>query len=368
MVLARYSTLKVIAFSCSTLSCSRHFQAAPFKVANATHACPFKSNSLQVSARIVTHRQAPQPQQQHSISRRHAGVIRAAGRQGSPGTSEASMLPNSREEAIAQACAAIAANLPVIKSQKTKKKAAPASAPGFAGETKKLSVEIPVADESLDAAMALAKDMISGLPSPWPNQFTYVTTTSSNNKSTITAANVVSLDACLQDESDSLLGSCIVIVAPKINQVAQVEQLLGRWRGSVCILLNAEWAPLAAEEDLGSIDSVHTAFVRSFQVVYCFMPLLIKAFVVSTQEGAVFRCVGGNTKKSGFSGDGGGDELTGDPWRIFMNKDNSWEPVARMQRRPSSTDVEVSFYNASAANSPLTAGAKFFKGLVNKKK
>jgi hypothetical protein len=276
------------------------------------------------------------------------------------------MLPDSREDAISQACAAIASHLPVVKSQKSKKKAAPASAPGFAGDTKKLSVEIPVADESQAAAMQLAKDVISALPSPWPSQFTYVVCSTNTASETAFSSKTVSLAACLADETDSLLGSCIVIVAPKISQVAAVEQLMGRWLGSVCVLLNAEWAPLAAEEDLGSIDSVHTAFVRSFQVVYCFMPLLIKAFVVSTQEGAVFRYVGGN-KKTGFSSGDGGEE-TGDPWRIFMRQNDSWEPVARMNRRPSSTDVEVSFYNASAANSPLTQGAKFLKGLVNKKK
>lgn len=30
-------------------------------------------------------------------------------------------------------------------------------------------------------------------------------------------------------------------------------------------------------------------------------------------------------------------------------------------------EIEVAFYNASAANSPLTQGAKFIKGLMNKK-
>lgn len=132
----------------------------------------------------------------------------------------------------------------------------------------------------------------------------------------------------------------------------------------MAILLNAEWAAVGGEDDAG-VDPQHTAFVKSFESVYCFMPLLIKAFVVSTQEGAVFRFAGGNGKSGFQSSDGGG---SASPWRIFMRQGNSWEAVARMQHRPSSTDVEVSFYNASAANSPLTQGAKFLKGLVHKKK
>jgi len=358
-----HSFLKVIPSPFSNISCTPKGQAAilhaissRLELFSAVHDCQFIARAALLKSA---------PRRQHFISRRK--VACAAGRQGSPNAVETSMLPDSRGKSISQACAAIAANLPSIKSQKSKKKTAPASAPGFAGcDTKKLSVEIPVADESLDASIQLAKDLISGLPSPWPNQFTYVVSNSSGSAQNA-AATVVSLDACLQDDFGSGLGSCIIIVAPKISQVAAVEKLLGRWRGAVCILLNAEWAPLAAEDDLGTIDSVHTAFVRSFQVVYCFMPLLIKAFVVSTQEGAVFKCAGGNTK-SGFRGSGAGGEVTGDPWRIFMRQNNNWEPVAQMQRRPSSTDVEVSFYNASAANSPLTQGAKFLKGLVNKKK
>lgn len=335
MPLARHSTLKVISPPFSNLSCNRQGQASPLHAINNTRTSPFALNNCQFADRATILRPAPRRQHQQLISR--FGLTCAAGRQAPSDATEASMLPDSREEAISQACAAIAASLPSIKSQKSKKKISPASAPGFAGETKKLSVEIPVADESLDASMSLAKDVVSGLPSPWPKQFTYVVSNTSSGQNA--TENVVSLDACLQDESDSLLGSCIIIVAPKIINVAAVEQLLGRWRGSVCILLNAEWAPLAAEDDLGDIDSVHTAFVRSFKVVYCFMPLLIKAFVVSTQEGAVFRCVGCN-KKSGFSSGGGGEgrEVTGDPWRIFMRQNDIWEPVARMQRRPSSTD------------------------------
>ena len=141
----------------------------------------------------------------------------------------------------------------------------------------------------------------------------------------------------------------------------------------MAVLLNAEWCASGGEDDAG-VPVQHTAFARSFNAVYCFQPLLIKAFVVTTQEGAVFRCAA--SKRKGFTssstGGGGnsGNDSSSDPtaWRIFMMKGNEWEVVAQMAQRPSATDVEVSFYNASAANSPLTQGAKFFKGLINRNK
>ena len=321
-----------------------------------------------------------------SISRHSPPAVIAA-------SQEASMLPDSREESISQACAAISANLPSQKGAKGKKKQAPSqSVPGFAGAGIKLSVEIPVADESEAAALQLASELISGLPSPWPTQFTVVSAfpgASSCPRQLTPSIKVVSLDSCLDEASESLLSSCIIIIGPKTSQLGDIEWLLSQWRGAVTILLNAEWSAVGGEEDAG-VDPEYTAFVKSFNAVYCFMPLLIKAFVVSQQEGAVFRfATGGGTSggsgsrstSSGFqssssavsqdtsnAGNNINNSTGPNPWRIFMRKGNTWEAVARMQHRPSSTDVEVSFYNASAASSPLTQGAKFLKGLVDKKK
>ena len=73
--------------------------------------------------------------------------------------------------------------------------------------------------------------------------------------------------------------------------------------------------------------------------------------------------------QGGASGGGGfGAKGSSSPWKIFMRKGQGWEAVGRMQRRPSNEDVEDSFYNASAAKSPLTQGAKFLRGLTQKKK
>lgn len=39
--------------------------------------------------------------------------------------------------------------------------------------------------------------------------------------------------------------------------------------------------------------------------------------------------------------------------------------VGRQPRRPTPGDLELAFYNAAAASSPVTQGVKFFKGLAS---
>lgn len=53
-------------------------------------------------------------------------------------------------------------------------------------------------------------------------------------------------------------------------QLGEAEELLRKWRGRVVILLNPEWA------EGQSVPSNHTAFVKSFEVVYCFQPVAIQ--------------------------------------------------------------------------------------------
>ena len=38
--------------------------------------------------------------------------------------------------------------------------------------------------------------------------------------------------------------------------------------------------------------------------------------------------------------------------------------IARQQRKPTGGELELAFYNAAAATSPLTQGVKFVKGLT----
>ena len=53
-------------------------------------------------------------------------------------------------------------------------------------------------------------------------------------------------------------------------QLGGAEELLRKWRGRVVILLNPGWS------EGQSVPSSHTAFVKSFEVVYCFQPIAIQ--------------------------------------------------------------------------------------------
>lgn len=44
------------------------------------------------------------------------------------------------------------------------------------------------------------------------------------------------------------------------------------------------------------------------------------------------------------------------------------QAVGRQQRKPSAGDLEVAFYNAAAASSPITRGVKFVKSITGSKK
>ena len=56
-------------------------------------------------------------------------------------------------------------------------------------------------------------------------------------------------------------------------------------------------------------------------------------------------------------------------WQILKKGwGQSWKVIGKMQRRPTSQDLETAFYNASAAESPLTAGIRAVRQLVPGKK
>lgn len=77
----------------------------------------------------------------------------------------------------------------------------------------------------------------------------------------------------------------------------------------------------------------------------------MQAFVVSTTQGALFA----QAAQAGSLAE----------WKILKKGwGDSWKVIGKMQRRPTSQDLETAFYNASAAESPLTAGIKAVRRLV----
>ena len=72
-----------------------------------------------------------------------------------------------------------------------------------------------------------------------------------------------------------------------------------------------------------------------------------------TTEGAVFRWVRDS-------------EASITPWAILQSVDGRWVQIGRQQRRPLADELELALYNAAAADSALTQGAKALRGLADK--
>lgn len=260
---------------------------------------------------------------------------------GAPSSTKISV-PQSKEESVQQACEALNTRLDDSKGKGKPTK-------GFKlSNVKRLIVEIPDADDSPKSVVSLAEDLLNGLA---PELASSVTLVFGDVEAALLASTKVQNQVvALDDVPDEPLVGPLLIVEPSAQQLGEAEELLKRWRGRVVILLNPEWA------EGQSVPSSHTAFMKSFEVVYCFQPIAIQAFIVTTTQGAVSKRV-----VKGQSGQM--------PWQIMKQGwGNNWKVIGQMQRRPTSQDLELAFLNASAAESPITAGIKAVKQLAPSKK
>ena len=115
---------------------------------------------------------------------------------------------------------------------------------------------------------------------------------------------------------------------------------------------------------MGGLSHCPATFSESLAeaAIYCTLREMLKtyvksvqAFVVSTTQGALLAQV----MQTGGQAD----------WKILKKGwGDSWKVIGKMQRRPSPQDLEAAFYNASAAESPLTAGIRAVRQLVPSKK
>jgi len=128
-----------------------------------------------------------------------------------------------------------------------------------------------------------------------------------------------------------------------------VEQLLEEvWVGGpAAVALNAGWGPG------GGVPPPYAATAASFLDVYVFMPVALQG-LLGSQEGAVVRVVESR----------GAAAADAAPWRVLQQRPSGeFVQIASTRRRPGQEELEVAFINASASRSPLTAVAKFFRGL-----
>lgn len=126
-------------------------------------------------------------------------------------------LPDSREDAIAQAAAALAYKLKGGSSSASRKKSK--FALGLETE-QKLSIEVPVMDTSTKAAAELAQEVVAALPADLSRQFTIVSCGKSSLQPSGGQAKVVSLEDVAKERR--VLTGCIIIAGPSKSQASRI--------------------------------------------------------------------------------------------------------------------------------------------------
>ncbi|GFH21087.1 DUF1995 domain-containing protein [Haematococcus lacustris] len=224
-----------------------------------------------------------------------------------------------------------------------------------------LHVEIPIASQDpqplTDLAFSLGAKLAAALRLSRPADTLLVFSDTGavahasrrleGGSATLPQARVMELrQACRQEAVQAPL---LLMMAPTLEEVALAEQLVEEtWSGGqVAVLVNAGFK--AAGASVVSLPQPQADFVGRLLEVYCFQPVSIKGFLGS-KEGAVVRRV-----------ERGGAEAA--VWRILlMRPGGRMEQVGQTRQRPSNTDLELAFINASAAASPLTNLVKAFRG------
>lgn len=240
--------------------------------------------------------------------------------------------PQSQEESISQAKQALLSALSVDKKRRKK---GYALWPGI----KRLAVEIPIADDSPAAQLALARDLLSTLPAAagLPAVVFASQAVTDHARAQNVPFEVYSLAEAM-DDSEGLEGPLMLFGAGR-EQAADCKRIAEElWRGKVLLVVNAEW--------LRDLPDDMRSFAEALEPVYFFMPIAFTG-LLGGKTGFVFRWSESSTD-SRF-------------WKIFLD-DGGIRSIGRMASKPTQADLETAVYNASAAKSPLAAGAK----LVNK--
>lgn len=251
----------------------------------------------------------------------------------------ASDLPETREQSILQAATALQAQLPKEKKGKSKS--------SKSGSLKKLAIDVPVADQSPQAAVELVRELLACLSRSEADAFTIIFGDSAAAEVACGPTGLVANTSMSMTQTlDASLSGPLLIVGVQNQQVTNVQEILFSWQGRLATLVNAEWEEEQADADLAS-------FVKSWEYIYCFGPLEIQGFF-SKREGCVFKF----TKRG---------SPASSKWSILIREGSQdWQVVGRQQRRPSTGEMELAFYNAQASNSPITKGVKFVKGIADK--
>ncbi|KAG2482133.1 hypothetical protein HYH03_018919 [Edaphochlamys debaryana] len=308
---------------------------------------------------------SPSPAAASPAARLRAAAAPPAAPSGGGGRPTVVPLPASQQEAVdAAAGCLVPALTPLLAATKPAKTAKGFSNASRPSASNRFGLEIPLADASPAASLALTGSVLAavqaglkgrggaaaaaGAPGNWTvvhAREDVAAAARTRAAASGAAGTVLGLRAACQAPA---LGGLLLLVEPGLADVALMEQLLDEvWAGPAAVVLNPEWAQQGKQ-----VPPEYAAVVGSVDVVYAFLPCAIQG-LIGTKEGAVLRTAEGGAK--------GGK---GAPWRILLQEKDQFMQVGAMTRRPTPSDLELAFLNASAAASPLTKAAKFVKGLV----
>lgn len=261
----------------------------------------------------------------------------------------------------------------------------PAVQGGASLPVRKLSVEIPVLDDTASAAVELARDVARELDRRGIEEASTVLCSADAfaraqalGKGAFPGP-IVDLSAAAA--SGQVLSGPLVLAAPTEASLPMLERLLGNWRGSVAVAVNATWP-----ED--PVDKRLTALARSFACTYCFQPLSIQVrkgpphvcepcpprcshafsaflalplpllqFFLQRLEGVMIKSVEA------------GQLPEAAPWKVYAQEGPELRLIGQQkEQRPTAEDLELIFLNESAKKSPLTGMVRGLRDSVEKLK
>ncbi|KAK9791354.1 hypothetical protein WJX73_006184, partial [Symbiochloris irregularis] len=168
-----------------------------------------------------------------------------------------------RQEAVQEAATAALASIGTGAARGTK---------SFKGSQRKLALEIPVADSSVEGMVQLLEDFVLALPNRLRQSLTIIT--GSRDVKALAVLRIPEAGfVSLSQRRVPTSSACVILLGLEPSEVADVRRLLSNCRAEAMILLNT------SDQAAGTSS---TSFANSFDMAYCFEPIAIKAFVLTT--------------------------------------------------------------------------------------
>eukprot|EP00192_Tetraselmis_astigmatica_P020855 CAMPEP_0117658528 /NCGR_PEP_ID=MMETSP0804-20121206/5909_1 /TAXON_ID=1074897 /ORGANISM="Tetraselmis astigmatica, Strain CCMP880" /LENGTH=279 /DNA_ID=CAMNT_0005465049 /DNA_START=86 /DNA_END=925 /DNA_ORIENTATION=- len=185
----------------------------------------------------------------------------------SAAASNASPLPQSREDAVQQAAKAMSVAVEAACGLRPGRKRK-----GKAQGGRRMLVELPDADTSPASTVQLVRELVERLFSAGEiSELTVVFADFEAAREALKANFSIGVDVeYLEEAAESgLRGTNMLVVAPSDSEMASLAELMSKWSGQVALLLNPGWDPFTSLP-------AHSALQASFVPVYSFRPVEMK--------------------------------------------------------------------------------------------